>query len=276
YLVIGHITQDLTPEGTRLGGTATYAALTARALGLQAALVTSAAPDAPANTLAEFPALRLPSEHSTTFENIYDGNGRTQFLRAVAAPIALDSVPHHWQRTSIVHLAPVAREIDPRMAEQFPASFVGLTPQGWLREWNAAGRVRPADWPEAETTLRYASAVVLSDEDVRGDRALVDRWATAAKVLVITEGEAGATVYSAGQGRRFPAPAVEVVDPTGAGDIFAAAFFVRLREAGDPWQAARFAVTLASASVTRRGLGGIPIEQEVVAARNSSRIRWFP
>ena len=42
YLVVGHITQDLTPDGPRLGGTATYSALTARALGLQVGVVTSA------------------------------------------------------------------------------------------------------------------------------------------------------------------------------------------------------------------------------------------
>ena len=33
YLIIGHLTRDLLPNGTRLGGTAAYAALTARALG---------------------------------------------------------------------------------------------------------------------------------------------------------------------------------------------------------------------------------------------------
>jgi hypothetical protein len=33
YLVIGHVAHDLTPEGWRLGGTAAYSALTARALG---------------------------------------------------------------------------------------------------------------------------------------------------------------------------------------------------------------------------------------------------
>ena len=37
YLIIGHLTQDLTPSGPMLGGTASYASLTARALGLRSA-----------------------------------------------------------------------------------------------------------------------------------------------------------------------------------------------------------------------------------------------
>ena len=40
YLVIGHITVDLTPSGPALGGSAAYAALTARALGLRVGIVT--------------------------------------------------------------------------------------------------------------------------------------------------------------------------------------------------------------------------------------------
>lgn len=272
YLVVGHITQDLTPGGPRLGGTATYAALTARALGLRVGLVTAASPDTPAAALAGLPARRWPSEHTTTFENIYHGNARAQYLRAAAAPIASNAIPQEWRRAPIVHLAPVAREIDPAMAGQFPESFVGLTLQGWLREWDGEGRVRRADWPEAATALRAASTAVLSIVDVNGDRELIGRWAKAARRLVVTEGADGATVYSAGATRRFPAPTVEVVDPTGAGDIFAAAFFVRLNETGDAWQAARFAIALASASVTREALDGIPTEAEVVAARNLSRI----
>jgi sugar/nucleoside kinase (ribokinase family) len=53
------------------------------------------------------------------------------------------------------------------------------------------------------------------------------------------------------------------VDATGAGDIFAAAFFVRLNQTRDPWEAARFATCLAAQSVTRVGLNGIPTREEI-------------
>jgi len=53
------------------------------------------------------------------------------------------------------------------------------------------------------------------------------------------------------------------VDATGAGDIFATAFFVRFLNTRDPWEATRFATLLASHSVERAGLDGIPTALEI-------------
>jgi len=58
-------------------------------------------------------------------------------------------------------------------------------------------------------------------------------------------------------------PQVQELDATGAGDIFAAAFFARFHQTRDPWEAARFAVNLAAHSVTRPGLSGIPTRTEI-------------
>jgi sugar/nucleoside kinase (ribokinase family) len=83
------------------------------------------------------------------------------------------------------------------------------------------------------------------------------------RVLAVTEGAAGARLYWNGDLRRFRALQVQEIDPTGAGDIFAAAFFWRFSKTRDPWAAARFATHLASFSVTRRGLEGIPTRDEI-------------
>ena len=45
YLAIGHITQDLTDSGTRIGGTVTFSGLTAQKLGLKVGIVTSCNPE---------------------------------------------------------------------------------------------------------------------------------------------------------------------------------------------------------------------------------------
>jgi sugar/nucleoside kinase (ribokinase family) len=66
-----------------------------------------------------------------------------------------------------------------------------------------------------------------------------------------------------GDSRRFRPPNVQEVDPTGAGDVFAAAFFVRLLNTRDPWEAARFANRMAAVSVTRPGMQGVPTSDEV-------------
>jgi sugar/nucleoside kinase (ribokinase family) len=138
-----------------------------------------------------------------------------------------------------------------------------LTPQGWLRKWDDAGRVGNGEWPEAREMLAKAGAAVLSIEDVGGDEDQIEAMAIECRVLAVTEGPAGARLYWNGDLRRFRAPLLEEVDATGAGDIFAAAFFWRLYVTRDPWEAARFATHLASFSVKRKGLDGIPTQEEI-------------
>ena len=46
----------------------------------------------------------------------------------------------------------------------------------------------------------------------------------------------------------------------------AASFFIRYHQTHDPWEAARFANVLASTSVTRRGLAGVPTSEEAEQA----------
>ena len=83
------------------------------------------------------------------------------------------------------------------------------------------------------------------------------------RILAVTESAAGAVLYWNGDRRRFRAPDVREVDATGAGDVFAAAFFSRLVRTRDPWEATRFATLLATCSVTRVGLDGIATPREV-------------
>jgi sugar/nucleoside kinase (ribokinase family) len=258
YLAIGHIAQDVTPDGIRLGGTVAYAALTARALGLAAGIVTAAAPEAVVDGLDRIALHRLPSPNSTTFENKYGSDGRTQILQARAGQLTLEAVPAEWRQSSIVHLAPIAREVAPELAASFPSSLVCLTPQGWMRQWDGAGRVSRSGWEAAGQMLKAAAATVISLEDVSGDWSLIEQWAKIANALAVTQGKDGATVFWKGDRRHFPAPVVVEVDPTGAGDIFAASFFVFFHQSGDAWNAARFAVALASDSVTRVGIDGVP------------------
>ncbi|HEX2698345.1 MAG TPA: PfkB family carbohydrate kinase, partial [Anaerolineales bacterium] len=263
YLAIGHVTEDLTPGGTRLGGTVTFAALTARALGLRAGILTAASEQTSLKALQGIAIINVPSERNTTFENIYMDGKRRQILHHQAAPISFESVPEAWRTSPVIHLGPVAQEVNPHLPKYFAASLIGLTPQGWMRTWNDAGEVIPCKWESAETLLPQASAVVISRADVGGDEELIEAMAHETSILVVTEGSAGSVLYWNGDRRRFRAPKMEEVDATGAGDIFAAAFFIRLFRTRDPWEACRFATQLAARSVTRVGLDGIPTQKEI-------------
>ncbi len=266
YLVIGHLTQDVTPLGPRLGGTAAYASLTARALGMRVGVVTACSPDLDLGILDGIQVAALSSEETTTFENVQTPQGRVQYLYALAPNLDYPQVPEAWRSAPVVHLGPVAQEVEPGLLREFPTALIGLTPQGWLRTWDKDGRVRLGEWPEARFVLERSGAAVLSVEDVAGDEARIEEMASSIRVLVVTEGVQGARVYWNGDLRRFRPPHVSEVDPVGAGDVFAAAFFIRLYATRDPWEAARFANHLAAISVTRPGLSGIPTPDEVETA----------
>jgi sugar/nucleoside kinase (ribokinase family) len=263
YLVIGHVAHDLTPDGWRLGGTVAYSALTARALGLRVGVVTAAGIETSLEALNAIQVFAIESSQSTTFENIYTENGRVQYVRAQAMPIDFASVPELWRRASIIHVGPIANEIDSAFPRDFSPALLGVTPQGWMRQRDDDGLISRSEWQNAVPVLQRADAVVMSREDVNGDDELIEHMAHQTRILVVTEADDGCVLHWHGDRRRFRAPAVHEVDATGAGDIFATAFFIRLFKTRDPWEAARFATQIASRSVTRIGLDGIPTSPEI-------------
>lgn len=266
YLAIGHVTFDLIPDGKTPGGTVLYSALTARALGHRVGVVTTSEENYPFPEQDGLSFFSIPSESTTTFENIYTPEGRIQMIHHVADALDLSSIPEVWRSTPVIHLAPVAREVDPTLARSFSHNTVCVTPQGFMRAWNSSGRVSSSEWPEVAFVLEHSSIAIMSIEDINGDEERIEEMLRSIRILVVTEGADGARVYWNGDVRHFPAPHVDVVETTGAGDIFAACFFSKYHSTRDPWAAARFAVQLASQSVTRRGMESIPTDEEIQAA----------
>lgn len=258
YLVLGHICRDIIPGGYKMGGTAAYSAVVAQELGCRTAVLTSSSPqDAWDSKLPGIAICDVPAEQTTTFENIYLPDGRVQIIHAVAKTLEVDDIPEPWLRAKIVHLGPINREINPAVVFAFSNSMIGLTPQGWMRRWNDDGHIYARKWEMAREILPLAAATIISDEDLL-DRDMLTEYRSYAPILVLTKGPKGCTVFVGDDVRDFAAPDVEVVELTGAGDSFAAAFFVRLYEtAGNPWEAARFANEVAALSIQADGIRAI-------------------
>jgi sugar/nucleoside kinase (ribokinase family) len=264
FLVIGHVVQDVVPDGYTVGGTTTYSSITARNLGRRPGIVTRLAPDFVwPEVLHDIQVTRVPSVHTTTFHNIYHDGHRQQFLLSIADAIQPEDVPSLWHTVPIVHLGPLARELDSRFANLFPKSLVGVTPQGWLREWDETHRVRMRAWEEAPEILPLVDVLVLSEEDLNGNATLIDEYTRLTRIAVMTQGREGCMVFAQGQVRHVPGFPAREIDPTGAGDVFAAAFLIRLQEIQDPFEAARFANATASFCVEAPGVTGIPTRAQV-------------
>lgn len=232
-------------------------------MGVPTAIATSCSEDVPVREALQGAALSVrPSDESTTFRNEYDGAWRRQFISGVAEPLSLSDVPPEWRSAPVVLLGAVAGELRDDLFSAFQNSLLGVTPQGMMRQWDADGLVHAVRWERAEALLAGVDVVVLSEDDLPGPEEL-SRYTGLVPVIALTHSERGATVYDQGQPHSFPAYSCEATDPTGAGDIFAAAFLLQLHESGDIERAAHFANSAASYVIEARGTTGVPTRSQV-------------
>lgn len=262
-VVVGHVVQDLTPQGSRLGGAATFASVQARRLGCSVGVVTRARQDVlqdPQLSGIEFAG--RSSETTTTFENTYDSASRQQRVSTKAGSIIAADVPVDWQKARTVLLGPVCGEVAHDISRIFTNGLIGIGAQGWLRALDEDGHVRPQAWTGAPF---WAGSQVLfvSDEDIAGEESQLDRWVDEVPVVVVTRANYGTRVHSDGTWREIDAFPAQEVDQTGAGDVFAAAFLVCLGETGDVAQSARFASAAAAFAVEAEGIESIATRGQI-------------
>lgn len=255
YLLIGTITADIVGDERFLGGTASYAALIAHLFGHKVGVFTSAAPDEPLLKKL-LPAAELSvrvAEHTTTFENIYSDTGRTQYVHALSAPLSYDMLPVGWTDAPLVHLAPLVNEVDLSFAKQFPDATVLLTPQGYMREWGDDGRVMFKRFLDTDV-LSAVDILILSRQDIADAPELEYEYPKYTKHVVVTNGIEGGTYYYDGEAMLYSAYPVEEIDPTGAGDAFAASLLSSLPLLNHDMNAAiEVATRLAALTVTSPG-----------------------
>jgi 1D-myo-inositol 3-kinase len=253
FVIVGNIAWDRVPAGRRPGGTAVYAAAVACGLGRRVGLVTAAPTDAITALPPGVAVVRHPAATCTTFANVYTPAGRVQYLRDAGTPIPAALLPAAWTAARIVVLGPVYHEVDAATATRC-AGIVGVCAQGYLRAVDADGRVRPlppSRW-QADLVLRHARALFVSEEDLAGAK-VPATWTATVPLVVVTAGRRGARLHHAGTWTHIPAFPAREVDPTGAGDAFAAAFLVALDEGAEPVEAARFAAAVAALVVEGEG-----------------------
>ena len=265
YLVVGHVCIDELPAGREQpGGTAAYAALALQRLGWRVGVVTSAAPDLDlAAVLPGVAVHRVPAAATTRYRHTWREGLRQLTLRARAAPLGRDAVPAAWRAPRIVHLAPIAAEVDPALARALPAAFRAATVQGWLRGWDDAGRVYPLPCGDLPFLLGRLDALVVSREDLVAEPGGPAPLGAVSPRLALTLGADGVAIYAPGQHQVLPACPAAVRDPTGAGDVFAAVWFARLAAGESALAAARYAVAAAACTVERVGLAGVPTAAQI-------------
>jgi sugar/nucleoside kinase (ribokinase family) len=285
-VVVGSASRDLDPgdpRGWRLGGGVSYGALTTARLGLATAAVIGV--DEEASGAAELDLLRgagvdvhlVPLAHGPVFDNVETPAGRIQVCHGRSDPIPPSSVPEAWRDAGAWILDPVADEIPDGWAAALPGdALVALGWQGMLRTLRPGRRVRRRS-PRDSPLVRRADILGVGRDDLDPDVTLdsLCRLARDGATLCVTDGaNGGIALLSTPDGperlRRWPAIRPDaLMDPTGAGDAFLAAFLAARVEvrlvAGRIAQGhdLLLAATVASLTLEGPGLLGVPGREAV-------------
>lgn len=246
-----------------MGGAPYYSARALRLIGRPARIVTKVA-EADRRLLRPLAALGVPvtwraASETTGFTISYDGDTRAMAVDALGeawtaedlrgwAGRALDGV--EW-----VHAAPLLRSDFPAETLRVLARGrkVALDGQGLVRR-PAAGPLRlDADFDPA--MLEHLTVLKLAEEEATTLGAVDEAGLAALGVpeIVLTLGARGSLVWYGGRLEEVVAPPVPGrIDPTGAGDAFAAGYVAARSVGHGPVAAARSASLVVSALLTGR------------------------
>lgn len=275
YLALGNPTLDVQAGGSFvLGGSVVYSALQAARLGLSAEIVgraNQAQMEPYWQPYAGEVRLHLqPAESTTMFRNMSVGDSREQWLEGWAGPI---EDLGHLPDSDILHIAPIAQEIVlEKLAAECRSRFVLLTPQGLVRRWDRIGariELVPRSFPDAVSS--ELDVVVVSETEAPYVSELLAAVPRHGGLAVVTRGRRGCEVLTREGSTEYTAdPVSTLVDPTGAGDCFAATLTTEVFRGRPVPEAVRLATAAASLCVSGQGPSTIGGRQEIMSERGSS------
>ena len=247
-----------------MGGAPFYAARALRVLGRPAVVIAKcAAVDRP-ELVPPVVALGVPvrsrgGESTATFAYGYDGGARWMRVEALGDPWTEEDargwVADALGRAEWVHVGALARS-------DFPAETLAALGRGRRLSLDGQALVRPPvagplelDAGFDREVLRHVAILKLAEEEAELLAPGLDEAALRSlgvPEVVVTLGPRGSVVIAGGRIERIVTREVETVDPTGAGDAFAAAYLAGRSEGHSAFAAARRATALVSGLLAAR------------------------
>jgi sugar/nucleoside kinase (ribokinase family) len=162
----------------------------------------------------------------------------------------------------MVFIAPVMAEVDHKKWRAIRGKKItALGLQGFLKhaprtDLSQKRLVVPTGDAFDKQLLDGVDAVFFSEEDMAlfGPAGLLDDLLSTVNLVFMTRGEKGCSVFSNRGSFDVRTYQTNAIDPTGAGDTFAAAAALALAAGGSPRQAA--GIGAAAASIVVEGMGG--------------------
>ena len=251
--VVGNLSLDrVDGREPRAGGAPFHAARALRVLG-RPAIVAAKGADADRRLLVPplvrlgLPVLWRGGETTAAFSFEYAGDLRHMVVDALG-PVWGVADLRGLERADRVHAGALARS-------DFPAETLAALARDRRLSFDGQGLVRPArtgpltlDADYDPEVLRHVSVLKLAEEEARvlvGEPDADALRSLGVPEIVVTFGSEGSLVFADGKLERVPAqPVGSEVDPTGAGDMFSAAYMAARAARQAPVAAARRASTV--------------------------------
>ncbi|MFX0098924.1 MAG: PfkB family carbohydrate kinase [Candidatus Hodarchaeota archaeon] len=242
--------------------------------------------------------IKLDEERpSTRFELLYDGPKRTLSCPNCCSNLVLEDQPKVFFSSKIFHLGPLCREITPAFIEGLGAAginqkHVGIDLQGFIRDINDDGSISFINSKDGFKILdllhdTFGDKLIIKADDVESQSIsniedplenmeyFMDQFNDA--TILITSGRNGSLLGCGNNGKkveRIPAFKPEaIVDETGAGDTFLAAFLAILLEKDSTFKATREAAYFASSAssflVEGKGIKGLQSKNIILERVNN-------
>jgi sugar/nucleoside kinase (ribokinase family) len=243
-VVIGSTTIDenITPTGRyhKIGGATTYAGLTYRRHGVPTTIVSNISPKDRRVQLAleneNVTICRGNTAHTTHFINKVTGNKRQQKMTFRSAPIKSNAIAKIIKQAGCIHLGPLHPEdIDPAAIEKIKFSQlpVILDVQGYTRRIKT-DQITTTVSPRISSALKISRIIKANEHEVEAILGFLDydigeliRSYNIEECVVTRGAEGGFVQDQNGNVHSYDAiPVDSITDPTGAGDIFIAAYML--------------------------------------------------
>lgn len=238
--VVGNLSRDRVAGGEpRAGGAVYHCARALRTLPVEATIVAKASDPALLDALARLgvPVSVRASSATSAFSFDYDGDRRRMVVDALGESWTPGEA-RGWVAEALgdarwLHVGPLARS-------DFPPETLAELGRGRVLSYDGQGLVRPAGTGELELDADFDPALTeaLTILKLSEEEAAVVGTDLGVPEVIVTLGSRGAIVYAEGGSEHVPTRALTGIDPTGAGDMFAAAYLVARAEGEPPVAAA--------------------------------------
>lgn len=241
-VVIGHVSIDHIrfpgkKEILLPGGAAAAVATSAALSGAKVGLVTKVGRDFPEEWLKKLSEIldirgvRILEGRTIHIYMIYheDGTVDAPVDMGVAQRMGEIEIPEKYMSAEIFHIAPIPPEEQLKLVKRLKGKRISLDfNPTYMEDYKTKTELLKKIVKNAEIIFpnEREARVITKTDNIREAAKVLHEWG--AKIVVITRGEKGVSIYDGEKFAEFKAlPIDKIVDPTGAGDAFAGGFLAR-------------------------------------------------